>query len=221
MPLHLQPHILDVPGTDPAGRGKPSQFNPKKGFSALARRLPVEVGRRRALQSLELTGRGGQCFSERGRAGAGAPSGLGAALGGLRASHPRAPRRSLPPCPTVCGEMLVQCPLSAGSFLPGSLDHPSGPGPRVSPRWGWPPEAPGEGVHDFTCVLAASRLCGLSLRGLFTAVPLCGPQGVLQGEGPDALPSSLQPVGPKEAGKEQRKVGCSGHVGWCWAPGSL
>lgn len=79
MALHLQPRILDVPGTDPAGRGKPSQFSPKKGLSALARRLPVEVGRRWALQSLELAGRGGQCFSEKGRAGARAPLGLGAA----------------------------------------------------------------------------------------------------------------------------------------------
>ena len=46
MPLLLQPHILAVPGTGPAGRGKPSQSSPKKKALSvrLTWRLPVEAG---------------------------------------------------------------------------------------------------------------------------------------------------------------------------------
>lgn len=80
----------------------------------------------------------------------------GAAFRGLRASRPSPPPRGWP-LPTQQWSPHLQW-----VFSQSPLDHPSGPGPCVvSPRQGLTIKDPGEAVPNFTCILAASRLCSL------------------------------------------------------------
>ena len=90
MPLLLQPHILAVPGTGPAGRGKPSQSSPKKGSQRSAH-MEAASGSWSgwALQGLKLAGRGGRCFSNKRQDGMG---------GCPLCVH----AQSLQSCPTLC-----------------------------------------------------------------------------------------------------------------------
>ena len=93
MPLLLQPHILAVPGTGPAGRGKPSQSSPRKGSEGLAHMEAASGSwRGRALQGLKLAGRGGWCFSDKLQDG---PGGCPLCV------H----AQSLQSCPTLCDTM--------------------------------------------------------------------------------------------------------------------
>ena len=204
MPLLLQPHILAVPGTGPAGRGKPSQSSPKKGSQRSAHMEAASGSWSwRALQGLKLAGRGGQCFSDKRQDGTG-----GCPLC-VRA-------QSLQSCPTLCDTVdssladysvlgifqarileWIAMPSSKGSSQPRDQTHL----PYVScmagmffttsdiweaPLWGLEHLTPGPPCacsHPIRQYVEKHWYCGPAwphcpfLQGIFSWLPLTTSQG--------------------------------------------